>query len=324
MAENFVLAADLGGTNLRTAVVSDKGSILYQREISTPRSAQARDLVSVIADEARSCIASTGSAPSAFCLAVAALVDSTGQNVLSSPNLPQLNGALLAAEISKHLDITVLLENDATAAAIGEHWLGASANAQHSICVTLGTGVGGGLILNAEPFRGASGTAGEIGHICVEPDGVDCGCGSHGCLEQYSSATAIVRIARELSRNDAGSKLHSLSDFSSADVYEAGLKGDASALETFRQAGRYLGIALTDLINVLNPEIVVIGGGAAGAWDLFIKAVQNEIRLRAFKQPAAAAKIVRAELGNNAGILGAAWVAHQTDRLNLHPVESLS
>ena len=324
MAENFVLAADLGGTNLRTAVVSGKGSILYQRETSTPRSANAVDLITVIADEARSCIASTASSPKAFCLAAAALVDSTGQHVLSSPNLPQLNGIRLADEISKHLDITVLLENDATAAAIGEHWLGASANAQHSICVTLGTGVGGGLILNGKPFRGASGTAGEIGHICVEPDGLDCGCGSHGCLEQYSSATAVVRIARELSRKDAGSKLNSLPELSSADVYEAGLKGDAAALETFRQVGRYLGIALTDLINVLNPEIVVIGGGAAGAWDLFIEAVQNEIRQRAFKQPAAAAKIVRARLGNNAGILGAACVAHQTDRPNLPQVESLS
>jgi glucokinase len=309
MDRKYVLAADLGGTNLRIAAVDGDGSVINQRQTETPQRGSAEDIAEAIAAEARICIDETGAAPLAFGVAAAALIDSDGRSVLSSPNLHQLDECALADDLSSRLQIPVILENDATAAAIGELWLGASRNIRSSICVTLGTGVGGGLILEGRPYRGVSGTAGEVGHICVEPDGFTCGCGSHGCLEQYASGTAIARIAKELSSSANGSELTSRSELTAEDVYDAGLRRDPVALETFRRMGRYLGIALADLIDVLNPEMIVIGGGAAGGWDLFIDHVRDEIRLRAFKHPAQAATIVRAELGNRAGFLGAAWVA---------------
>jgi glucokinase len=309
MSDDYVLAADMGGTNLRTSAVSRDGSVVHQRQVPTPRGAEASAVVTAIVDEAELCISELGRRPIAFGLAAAALVDSAGTRVLSSPNLPQLNGLSLADKISDRLGIAVTLENDATAASIGEHWLGASRDVDISICVTLGTGVGGGLIVGGRPFRGASGTAGEVGHICVEPDGVACGCGSHGCLEQYASATAMVRIAREIGVGRPGSKLTTLADFAAVDVYDAGLGGDRVALETFERVGRYLGIAFAGLVNVLNPHMIVIGGGGAGAWNLFIDHVREEMSGRAFEHPAKAAALARSELGNRAGFLGAAKVA---------------
>jgi glucokinase len=153
------------------------------------------------------------------------------------------------------------------------------------------------------------GTAGEIGHICVEPLGEPCGCGSRGCVEQYSSATAIVRLTRELENLYPKSVLLNKSRLTSLDVFDAGKQGDELALEIFRKMGFYLGIALADLVNVLNPEIIVIGGGASAGWDLFIGHVQDQITKRAFDEPAKRAKLVRAQLGDDAGILGAAKLA---------------
>lgn len=309
MSDDYVLAADLGGTNLRTSAVSRDGSVLHQRQVPTPRRAGASAVVSTIVDEAETCISEVGRRPTAFGLAAAALVDSAGTHVLSSPNLPQLNGLSLTENISDRLGIAVALENDATAAAIGEHWLGASKDVDISICVTLGTGVGGGLIVGGRPFRGTTGTAGEVGHICVEPDGVGCGCGSHGCLEQYTSATAMVRIAKEITAGRPGSKLGMRSDFAAVDVYNAGLEGDQAALETFDRVGRYLGIAFAGLVNVLNPQMIVIGGGGAGAWNLFIDQLREEMSRRAFEHPAKGVTLARSELGNRAGYLGASKVA---------------
>jgi glucokinase len=202
----------------------------------------------------------------------------------------------LKKELFDRFHLPVVLENDATAAAIGESWLGAARDLSDSIQITLGTGVGGGVVLNNEPFRGVDGTAGEIGHICVEPDGHPCGCGSNGCIEQYASATALVRMAREAGLDVA----------KSFEVYNLAMDGNEQAIAVFRKMGRYLGITIAGLLNLLNPEIVVLGGGAAAGWDAFIEPVTAEIEYRAFAAPAARAKIVRSELGDNAGILGVA------------------
>jgi glucokinase len=188
--------------------------------------------------------------------------------------------------------------------------LGAAKNFQNLICVTLGTGVGGGIVLDGKLLRGADGTAGEIGHICVEPLGAVCGCGSRGCVEQYASATAIARIAQELLEKFPESKLNK-KFFSSLEIYEAGNKGDALALEVFRQQGFYMGIVLGGLINVLNPEIIVIGGGAAAAWNLFQPPLLEQMFKSAYSEPASRVKIVRAECGDDAGILGVARLAFE-------------
>ncbi len=307
---NYVLAADVGGTNLRVAAVDGDGNIIHQNSDDTPQSGDAGDLIDSVVGNAEACITSLGNPPHAFGLAIAALVNTRAGRVFSSPNLPELNGLELAEIISSRLGVPVLIDNDATAAAIGERWLGASKNVDNSIFVTLGTGIGGGLILDGRPYRGADGTAGEIGHILVEPGGETCGCGSRGCVEQYASATALVRIANELAANGTASETNQVDRFRTGkDVFDAALRGDTLAMDAFGAMGRYLGVALADLINVLNPEMIVIGGGGAGGWDFFVESVRSAIQENAFPYPASRAELVRASLVDNAGILGAARVA---------------
>ena len=307
---SYVLSADVGGTNLRVAAVDRGGNILNQTTRLTPRTGDAEEIVDAIIAACESCLSelSPTETPLGFGLALAALVHPSEGRIYSSPNLPQLDGVPLAKLVAERLETQVVLENDATAAAIGEHWLGASRGIANSVSLTIGTGIGGGLILNNEPYRGVIGTAGELGHICVEADGHPCGCGSHGCLEQYASATAVVRIARDLAKAGV-STLDLRRDFTAKDVYQAAVAGDSVAIDAFRTMGRYLGIALADIINVLNPELVVLAGGGAGAWDFFIDTTSAEMKKRAFAQPADAVRIVRASLGGTAGLVGAARVA---------------
>lgn len=312
MPDEYVLAGDLGGTNLRLAAVAQDGEILHLVNFPTPQTRLADDVLHAVIGAVESCVEGLGSAqpPRGFGLALAALVNFREGKILSSPNLPELNELPLADILSKSLRMKVVLENDATAAAIGENWLGSSKGVENSVFVTLGTGVGGGLILEGRPYRGIDGTAGEIGHICVEPEGLQCGCGSRGCVEQYSSATAIVRTARELIGSGRDSRLDPKTDFSAKDVFDAGTANDGVAREAFRVMGSKFGIALADLVDVLNPELIVIGGGAAAGWDLFIDHVRFEINERAFRHPAQSVRLVQASLGNSAGILGAARVIY--------------
>ncbi len=309
--DKIVLATDLGGTNLRLAAINSRGKILYRTKHETPKTDRADEIVGAImqaAEECRQAVEKQGQVK-AIGLAVPATINSKEGIIMKAPNLPALDGFRLSATLTNELNLPVILENDANAAAIGEHWLGASKDFESSICVTLGTGVGGGIVLNGNILRGVDGTAGEIGHICVEPSGAPCGCGSRGCVEQYSSATAISRLTLELESHYPKSKLKNKPRVTAFEVYEAGKIGDELALEVFRQVGFYLGIALADLVNVLNPEVIVIGGGVSAGWDLFIHHVQAQIRNRAFREPAERAKLVRAKLGDDAGILGAAKMA---------------
>ena len=317
--EKIVLAVDLGGTNLRVASVGAAGKILHFAREATPRDPNPLKIVQAIGDLAGRCIAGLedGGQVDAIGVAVPATLDVSRGLVYHSPNLPMLNGVDLGTQLERLTGLRVVLENDATSAAIGEHWRGASRDSMLSICVTLGTGVGGGLIINGEPHRGPDGTAGEIGHICVEPNGHPCGCGSWGCIEQYASATAVVRLAKEALERFPGSGLNGLAILTARDVYEAYSNGDVMAAETFRQMGSYLGLALAGLINTLNPETIVIAGGLSAAWDAFVPHVSDQISKRAFHEPAARAKLVRAELGDDAGILGVARLAlTSTDRGN--------
>lgn len=298
--KNVVLAADLGGTNLRMAAVAEDGEVLHLTKTSTPSGVlpdQLIEITSELVDECRSNIDENANICGiAFASPAPASTDCDG--ILTKlPNLPSLNGMDLKAALLERFSLPIALENDATAAAIGENWLGASKDVANSIMLTLGTGVGGGIIIDNEPFRGIDGTAGEIGHICVETQGHKCGCGSHGCIEQYASATAVVRMA-----NEAG-----LNFSTSFEVFEAASQGNEAAKSVFQQMGHYLGITLAGLINTLNPEMIVIGGGAAEAWSAFIEPLKVELNYRAFKAPAERVQIVPSKLGDDAGVLGAAW-----------------
>lgn len=290
-----VLAGDLGGTHLRLAVVDENGRIVspvVKRRVPEAVSPVGlielvRSMADEFADHEYDAIALTAPAPAAK--------DFDG--VLTKlPNLPSVTGMNLKTELFKEFGLPVTVENDATAAAIGEAWIGATRGVRDSICVTLGTGIGGGIILNGEAHRGPDGSAGELGHFAVEPDGHPCKCGSRGCIEVYASATAIVRIAAE----------NGLVRESSEGVYKDWESGDERAAAVFTAMGRYLGIVLAGLINTLNPDAIVICGGASGAWDAFYPSLKAEIHKRSYPAPAARALIVRGELGDNAGIIGVA------------------
>jgi glucokinase len=311
--EKVFIAADLGGTNLRMAAVDDAGTIVSRNRMSTPSDGDQEDIVSailsVIEEFKRELSGSYEFA--GFGAAMPAIVNSHEGVILRSPNLPQLNDLRFEERFTRELGIPVVLENDANSAAVGERWKGAAQGVRNSIHVTLGTGVGGGIIIDGTLVRGIDGTAGEIGHIAVEPEGYPCGCGSRGCVEQYSSAMAIVRITKEMLPKFPDSALHSILELTPLEVYKAGIQGDPLSLEVFRLAGTYLGIALGGLVNVLNPEVIVLGGGVSAGWDLFIEPLQSEILRRAFPHPGERVKLVRSELGDDAGILGAAFLASQ-------------
>ena len=312
-----VFAADLGGTHLRAATVSEDGRIHFRHKQDTPRAESPGEIVAALINAARECgqqETEAGERIRAISVAVPGTVDAKSGVVVKAPNLPCLDGFRLAAAVGNEFNLPVIIENDANAAAVGEMWQGAGCGHTAIVCVTLGTGVGGGIILDGKLWRGANQSAAEIGHMGVDPfGGVACTCGSRGCLEVYASATAIVRMAREARPRFAGSMLCEYDELTAEQIYRAGVKGDDLALEVFRRMGVYLGIGLANLINVLNPEVIVIGGGVVNAWQLFEKHMLQQVAERAFPLPAAKVKIVRAECGDDAGLLGAARLAFTVD-----------
>ncbi len=313
-----MIACDLGGTNLRMAAIDHQGNILYRTKRETPKADRADEIMRALIESADECSQNVKDLGHVVALAIAAPATVSAEKgiILKAPNVPALDGFRIVAALESELNLNVTLENDANAAAAGENWLGASRGFANSICVTLGTGVGGGIIIDGKVLRGVDGTAGEIGHICVEPFGAPCGCGSRGCVEQYSSATAIVRQTQELAAQYPKSELPHKTRLTSKDVFEAGLNGDELALEVFRRQGFYLGIALSSLINVLNPEVIAIGGGAAAGWDLFMPHLQEQVEHRTYREPRVRVKFEKAFLGDDAGILGAAKLAFDKLKAN--------
>ena len=309
----LVFAVDLGGTFLRAATVDQNGRIRFHLKQSTPRAEKADEIVRALVTAARAgakAAALAGEEISALSVVVPGTVNVEEGVVIKAPNLPCLDGFRLAAALTSELNQPAILENDANAAAVGEMWQGAGRGRPAIVCVTLGTGVGGGIILDGKLWRGVDGSAAEIGHMSVDPfGGVACTCGSRGCLEVYASATAVVRMTREARPRYPDSALHVSDELSSEEIYRAGLGGDALALEVFGRMGVYLGVGLANLINILDPEIIVIGGGLVNGWSLFEKHMWQQVTERAFPLPAARVKIVRAECGDDAGLLGAARLA---------------
>lgn len=312
MTNELVIATDLGGTHLRAAVIDRTGRILNRVKIQTPKAESADEIVRAIVGAARSLIEEMGGQGSlirALLVAVPGTVNFEEGVVMRAPNIPSLDGFRLGAALAGETPLKVLLENDSNAAAVGEMWQGAARGRGTIICLTLGTGVGGGIILNKELWRGIDGTAAEVGHIVVEPVGAPCGCGGRGCLEVYASATAIVRQTREMLPRYSGSPLRTMEGLTAVEVFRHGQAGDELAREVFRRVGFYLGVGLTSLINLINPEMIVIGGGAAAGWDLFYEHMREQIMTRAFAVPARRAEIVQAQCGDDAGILGGAHLA---------------
>lgn len=310
---DLIFVADLGGTHLRAATIDRNGRIHQRLKQPTPQAELPAEIVHALVDAAHACqsqCTARGGKISAVSVAVPGTVDFEEGVVVKAPNVPCLDGFRLGAALQSELEWPAIVENDANAAAVGEMWQGAGRGYRNLVCVTLGTGVGGGIILDGRLWRGVDGSAGEIGHLGVDPfAGVPCTCGSRGCLEVYASATAIVRMTREARPRYPNSVLHMSEGLTAEKIYQAGLEGDELALEVLRRMGVYLGIGLASLVNLLNPEIIVIAGGVSNGWELFEKHMHQQVRERAFPLPAKRVKITRAECGDDAGLLGAARLA---------------
>ena len=313
MNNELIFAVDLGGTHLRVATVDQRGKIHFRAKQSTPQGTDPAQIVDAIVktvNDYKQQAGATSDALNAISLVVPGTVNVKDGTIVKAPNLPCLDGFRLASTLTSELGVPAILENDANAAAVGEMWQGAARGCRTVICVTLGTGVGGGIILDGELWRGVDGAAAEIGHMCVDPfGGVACTCGSRGCLEVFASATAIVRMTREASPRYPHSILNATTERTAKSIFAAGVAGDELALEIFRRMGMYLGIGLANLINILNPEMIVIGGGVVNGWDLFEKHMMQQVEERAFPLLAARVKIERAKCGDDAGLLGAARLA---------------
>jgi glucokinase len=309
-SHDLIFAVDLGGTHLRAATVDACGKIHFRSKQNTPQGTDPYEIVDALVHAVDVYKSDLGDEPDrlkAISIVVPGTVNVERGTVVKAPNLPCLDTFPLAAALADKLGLPTILENDANAAAVGEMWQGAARGCRTIICVTLGTGVGGGIILDGELWRGVDGAAAEIGHMCVDPfGGVACTCGSRGCLEVFASATAIVRMTREASPRYPDSMLHASGNLTSESIFEAGLQGDELALEIFRRMGVYLGIGLANLINILNPEMIVIAGGVVNGWGLFEKHMSHEVEERAFPLLAARVKIERARCADDAGLLGAA------------------
>src|ERR1044071_8860668 len=313
-ADNLVCAADLGGTHLRVAVVDSGGHIHFRLKQSTPQEGSPEGIMRSLVSAVRECevhaTQNGGRRISAVSVVVPGTVDVHRGIVVKAPKLPARDVFHLSEQLTSQLGYCSVLENDANAAAVGEMWMGAGRGRSAIVCVTLGTGVGGGIILNGKLWRGVDGAAAEIGHMCVDPfGGVPCACGSSGCLEVYASATAIVRMAREFAARYSDSSLNCIEALTAKKIFDAGVKGDPLALEVFKRMGVYLGIGVANLINILDPEMIVIGGGVANGWPLFESHLRQQVVERGFSRLAARVNIAPAECGDNAGLLGAARLA---------------
>jgi len=317
----FAIGVDLGGTNLRIAAVDERGTLLEKTTTGT-QVARGRDFVIGEMCEAIRATATkfSSSKLAGIGIGVPGIIDMDTGMLRESPNLPGWHDYPVRDEIERRLGTKVILENDANSAALGEKWLGAARDYDDMLMLTLGTGVGGGIVLGGRVWHGMRGMAGEPGHITIEPEGPPCPCGNRGCLEQYASATAVVRMAREAIDQGSSPALARASqedpEFGAKVVYQAAVQGDPVAQEIFRRVGWALGIGLADLINLLNLPIYLIGGGVANAWDAFLPALLEEVRKRSFVYRATAPEessgsgkktiITRALLGGDAGLFGAA------------------
>jgi glucokinase len=298
--ELFYIGMDLGGTTFKAIAVSTDGDILGRAQDDTQAEDEpelvVQSMVQTIRDLQQQ-LASRGHLQ-AVGFGVPGILNLPPGRVRRSPNLPRWREVDLRVILSQYLDVPFTIENDANAAVLGEMWQGAGRGMTHIMMLTLGTGVGGGIIIDGTILHGAHGYAGELGHTTVDPNGPLCGCGSYGCLEQFVSGTAIARMAAPY-----------YGEVTAKAVAAAARQGDARAIDIYQQVGYYLGIAGANFANLLNPECVVIGGAVAQAFDLFIGSMQATMRERCFAEVYDSLSIVPAACGTDAGGLGAAYQA---------------
>ncbi|MDA8078852.1 MAG: ROK family protein [Nitrospiraceae bacterium] len=298
MPRKYALGIDLGGTNLRVALVSEEGEII--RKIKRPSSDIMASVEASVREALRDDVAGIG-------LGVAGLTDRKTNRVHVSPNLREIEGIDIVRELQTRFNLPVFMENDANAAALGEKIGGAGRSFDHFVMLTLGTGIGGGIIYKGKLLE----VAAEIGHMSINSEGEKCPCGNTGCLENYASARAMTAKAVSMLEKGGDSLLKdcckgSIYKVTPEDIYNAALEGDTLSREILRDAGKYLGIGLANLINIMSPEAIILTGGLLGAWNIYVQEAIKEASRRALRDLFSSVRIIPSSLGDNAGVVGAA------------------
>ncbi len=308
-----VLAADFGGTHLRAAVIDESGEVLSRVDHATPDEATPESVIARVVDLLAEAAEAAQPQPSAVCIATAGLINANEGKVILAPNIPGFRNLVLTTPVAQRLGVPAYIENDASAAALGEFRFGAGKGTRHLLHATLGTGIGGGIVIEGKLYRGAKGLAGEIGHIIINPAGPKCNCGSRGCLEAMVSGVAFAERARRILEQGKSRVLHEIvgyEDPSATHLYVAATKGDSLCEAEIRHGGHLLGLGLGSLVNVLNPDAVTLSGGLLSMGDMLIGPMREAMYSLAYG-PAAGTLIRLSTLGEDAGLLGAAAVAFE-------------
>ncbi len=312
MEKKYIVGIDLGGTKISGAVSDKDGKVLYMKTIDTLASEGSDNVIGRITWLINHVLSELNiSNEDVFGVGIASPgpLNSDEGMIIETPNLPFKNFPLKKA-VESAVGIKTFIDNDANAAALGEFLFGAGKEVENLIYITVSTGVGGGIIINKKLYRGKSGNAGEIGHMTVEPNGPRCNCGNYGCLEAMSSGTAIARIARERLNHAENLKnekslLSAFENITPKEVFECALKGDKLALEVVDYTTNYLGIGIASLINIFDPEMIIIGGGVSKVGDILFDRLKKVALERSFEVMSNTVKIVPASLGTDAGLIGA-------------------
>jgi glucokinase len=326
MTGRWTAGVDLGGTNIKVGLVGPAGQVAHASELPASGLRTPKDFVDVIdASIARSLAAvrAPERALTGVAVGVPGPVDAERGLVHTLVNLPGWREVPLKRLLESRFKRPCAVDNDANLIALAEWKLGAGRGSRFMAGLTLGTGVGGGFVFNGLLYRGVGGSAGEVGHTVIDPDGPACGCGARGCLEAHIGTAAILRMGRGALTRSRGALRRLVAAEAQGRLTpkllsQAARSGDAEARKVWQVFGRYLGLGLANLINVLNPDRIVIGGGVSGAWPLFAPAMRAAIDSQALEAPAREVRITQATLGNHAGILGAAvllWSNSQGQRV---------
>lgn len=304
-----LLGIDIGGTNLKAAIVSSEGGVAAF-DVEPWSAGEPAEAVAAIVGQRDRLVAETGTRALEACgCGCAGLVDHETGTVHASPNLPTWRDVQLARALEDALGLPTVVENDANAAAYAEYVAGAARGAANAVMLTLGTGIGGGIVLGGRLYRGSSGGAGEVGHMAVMLDGPPCPCGSTGCIERLVNAEAIVRRAASLLEAGRPSSLPAIGGLTTKDVGDAARSGDPVAVDAVTEAGRILGVGLANLVQLLDPDVIVLGGGVAEIGEPLLGPAREELAARVASYHATVVKVVRAELGEVAGVVGASLLA---------------
>ncbi|MBI0576338.1 ROK family glucokinase [Neobacillus cucumis] len=324
MQDKWIVGVDLGGTTTKLAFLTTSGEILQKWEIPTDNSDEGRNITGNIAKAINEKLASLGENKNRLIgigMGAPGPVDYENGVILNVVNLGWKENYPLKEQLEVTTDLPAAIENDANCAALGEMWKGAGGGAKDLVCVTLGTGVGGGVIIGGNIVQGANGAAGEIGHITAVPNGgAPCNCGKTGCLETVASATGIVRLAtKEILKGDLKGELAEKQAangrINAKDVFDAARNGDQMAVKVLDEVTFHLGLVLANIGNTLNPQKIVIGGGVSKAGDILLNSVKQQFNQFAFSSVKESTELALATLGNDAGVIGAAWLIK--NKLNL-------